>query len=537
MSHLRYVDDEGRLQLRSIDTEAFVIGRAPSCQLTFDTETISREHARIDLEKDGRFRLRDLGSRNRTFVNGELITETLLTTGDMIRTGDRVFEYLDDGAAAGRLDEEFLTPDRNEPPNCEWIKIKAPLALTLMQIEQLSGIASDQALTARAEDIASAALSQILLDLGADRGVIALRGENKTEIKSVAHRGMARQQGGSRMPVSQTFTLAPLLQGVGGRYPQTAAQIDTKLGFAATALVAPLMFRGQAIGVIYVDRPHSRKHFAPAGLQQLMAYGAYVGAMLGEASRKLARHAPREGLAWMSTLRRMHNALSSSISGSDTFDVLSRLYPGRVRCGDLGDVIHLDERRCCVLIVDGGGHGMTGLAQAQMIRGAVRAAVGVSEDVVSDASPLFEALNRMTAALKTRQVIPILLVTIDMASGKVSYINAGCSPPLLLVGAGRLVTLDQPSLVIGVDPDYAYETTRVDLPESFRLVCHTDGLIHANNAGGEPLGDTRLHEALLDKNAFASAEALLARIANVWSTHLVSAQPDDDALVVVVGRG
>jgi hypothetical protein len=37
------------------------------------------------------------------------------------------------------------------------------------------------------------------------------------------------------------------------------------------------------------------------------------------------------------------------------------------------------------------------------------------------------------------------------------------------------VTLDQSSLVLGVDVDYIYDTTRVDLPEVFRVVCYTDG--------------------------------------------------------------
>lgn len=137
-----------------------MIGRAATCQLVFDDDMTSREHVRIDLEGDSRFRIRDLGSRNKTFVNGELITETLLTAGDVIRVGDHVVEFIDDEAEHRTLDLEFLTPDRTEPPNCEWIKVKAPLSLTGAQIEQLALLGSDQALTARPEDIASAALGR-----------------------------------------------------------------------------------------------------------------------------------------------------------------------------------------------------------------------------------------------------------------------------------------------------------------------------------------------------------------------------------------
>ena len=54
-------------------------------------------------------KLRDLGSRNRTYVNGELVTETLLCPGDIIRTGDRVLEYLDDSATPDRLADRKST--------------------------------------------------------------------------------------------------------------------------------------------------------------------------------------------------------------------------------------------------------------------------------------------------------------------------------------------------------------------------------------------------------------------------------------------
>ncbi|GAF68333.1 unnamed protein product, partial [marine sediment metagenome] len=294
MAALRYLDASGQLQIRTLDTEHFVIGRASTCQLVIADDMISREHLRIDLESEGRFRIRDLGSRNRTHINGELTTETLLTSGDIIRVGDYVFEYLDDASTPERIDLEFLTPDRTEPPNSEWVKLKAPLSLTIQQIEQLSQLFGDQPLTARAEDIAHAAIGEIILDLQAERGLIALRGEGKTDLRPLAHRALKRPVSGSMTPVSQSFVFAPLLQGVAGRYPQTSGQINTKLGYAVTGIVAPLTFRGDVIGILYVDRPSSKRPFTSAGLQYCVAAGAQIGAMLAGASRKLVRSAARE---------------------------------------------------------------------------------------------------------------------------------------------------------------------------------------------------------------------------------------------------
>ncbi len=536
MAILRYIDDHGHLVTQSLDSEHFVIGRADTCQLFFDSDMISREHLRIDLEPDGRFRARDLGSRNKTLVNGELITETLLATGDIIRVGDRVIEFVDEAPGKDRPELDFLTPDRNEPPNSEWVKVKAPLSLTLVQVEQLAQLYGDQPLTARAEDIANAALGRIVLDLHADRALIALRGEKKTDLRPLAHRALGPTTNVSRTPVSQTFMLTPLLQSVGGRYPQTAGQLNSKLGYAAAGVVAPITYRSEVIGVLYVDCPSTKKPFPSSAIQYCLAAGAHIGAMLGEASRKLARYAPREGLAWMTNIRRLQESLTTTIGSNETFQSDMKRLPGRARCGDFADVIPLDEQRCVVIVIDGGGHGVGGIAQAAAIRSAIRIAATLSEDVVSDPSVLFNTLNQMVASSTSRQVFPCLFVGIDMAIGKLTYINTGAKAPLLMTAPGRLLTMDQPSLVLGVDPEFMYEPTRVDLPETFRLVCCTDGVAEATNGGGEPFSDEKLHEALLDRDAFATVSSVVNKIHQAWSSHLGGTQPDDDALILVVGR-
>ncbi len=537
MALLRYLDGNGQLCTKALDTEHFLIGRADACQLSFDDDQISREHARIDLEREGRFRIRDLGSRNKTYVNGELTTETLLSAGDILRIGDHVIEYLDDNGATEKIDLEFLTPDRTEPAHCDWVKIKAPLSLTTAQIERLSNVLGDQPLTARIEDVADVALGQLILDVQAERGFIALRGEGKLDLLPLAHRALKRPSGGSLTPVSQSFVFAPLLQGVSGRYPQTAGQVSLKLGYASTAIVAPLSYRGDIIGVVYLDRPGSKKPFPSTSLQYCCAAGALVGAMIAESSRKLARSAVREGAAWMTTIRRLQTALTAPVQSSESFPVGMHVSPGRARCGDFADVIQVDEHRCAGFIIDGGGHGVTGITQAHAIRIALRTALTVGDDVVMDPSAVFNAMNEMFAHLPARQILPCTYVGIDMAAGKLVYINAGGTAPLLMVGSGRLVTLDQPALVLGVDPDYLYEVTRADVPDAFRVVCHTDGLTEGASGSGEPFGDERFHEILLDRETFVAPEQIVAKIVDARSTHLSGAQPDDDALVLVIGHG
>ncbi|NVJ06340.1 FHA domain-containing protein [Myxococcus sp. AM001] len=63
------------------------IGRSPSCEIPLDDHQVSRKHALISV-LDGQSCIRDLRSRNGTFVNGErLVGEVVLKPGDQVRVG------------------------------------------------------------------------------------------------------------------------------------------------------------------------------------------------------------------------------------------------------------------------------------------------------------------------------------------------------------------------------------------------------------------------------------------------------------------
>jgi pSer/pThr/pTyr-binding forkhead associated (FHA) protein len=75
----------GRLErVVPVDGAAFVLGRAPECDLVLDGASVSRRHARIVREAEG-FVLEDLGSANGTLVNGARAERCPLEVGDELR--------------------------------------------------------------------------------------------------------------------------------------------------------------------------------------------------------------------------------------------------------------------------------------------------------------------------------------------------------------------------------------------------------------------------------------------------------------------
>jgi predicted component of type VI protein secretion system len=72
----------------------FLIGRATDCKVRIASEFVSRHHCGLVVDEDeGAVRVRDLGSRNGTFVNDEVVRgDCDLKDGDKLIVGYIPFE-------------------------------------------------------------------------------------------------------------------------------------------------------------------------------------------------------------------------------------------------------------------------------------------------------------------------------------------------------------------------------------------------------------------------------------------------------------
>ncbi|MDR2748482.1 MAG: FHA domain-containing protein [Bifidobacteriaceae bacterium] len=79
---------EGVVEARYLlNTDSTLIGRNESADILLDDNTISRKHAEI-IRQSGVWSLKDLGSLNGTYVNGERIENSqVINSGDKIQIG------------------------------------------------------------------------------------------------------------------------------------------------------------------------------------------------------------------------------------------------------------------------------------------------------------------------------------------------------------------------------------------------------------------------------------------------------------------
>jgi predicted component of type VI protein secretion system len=74
-----------------VPTPQFLIGRDPQCQLRPASEIVSKRHCAL-LVREGKVVLRDFGSTNGTFLNGEPVTdEREVADGDNLKVGPLEF--------------------------------------------------------------------------------------------------------------------------------------------------------------------------------------------------------------------------------------------------------------------------------------------------------------------------------------------------------------------------------------------------------------------------------------------------------------
>ncbi len=137
-AELKVVGGKQDGSLIPLQTKKFLVGREQDCQLRPSSESVSRHHCVFTLD-DFSVRLRDLGSTNGTFVNGQRVQgQAILQLGDRILIGKLEFEIVIEGAVAAvqhargeasvgsASDAGFLLSDLAETPEA------APLDQTLV---------------------------------------------------------------------------------------------------------------------------------------------------------------------------------------------------------------------------------------------------------------------------------------------------------------------------------------------------------------------------------------------------------------------
>lgn len=99
MARLILIFDDVEIREYPLARQEMLIGRSPGAGIALEDSTVSGRHAVLESEisrnREQRFYLRDLKSKNGTYVEGKRISRAPLRDGDEFRIGWSTFRFLE----------------------------------------------------------------------------------------------------------------------------------------------------------------------------------------------------------------------------------------------------------------------------------------------------------------------------------------------------------------------------------------------------------------------------------------------------------
>lgn len=217
------------------------IGRAPPCEFLVAHASVSRLHAELSHE-DGQWQLRDLDSKNGSFVEGVRITRQSLPVATWLRFGDVTCEFqpLDDAALA-RAERQRAAK-------------RTASAMHLRDVGQQRDF----------PDLLKACLAAVVDLSGTERGFLLMAGPEGLAVRAwlgleaaaLAEPAFLGSVGAVERALRER---SPVVLHDVGLDPQLGHRASVVSGGLRALVSLPLMLDGQVLGVIYADsrRPGS----------------------------------------------------------------------------------------------------------------------------------------------------------------------------------------------------------------------------------------------------------------------------------------
>jgi phosphoserine phosphatase RsbU/P len=499
------------------------IGRHDGCSILLNEGSkVSRWHAAVS-QREGRWYVRDMGSRNGTFLNDAPLSDQPqpLRQGDLLRLCDIVFRFFDAVPQPKRTATTALDATRTvggaDSPRAVMVD-DAPdpsTAPILSKLDVSGGSSGIWQLTVSAE-ARLAALIEISRNLGralaldevlpkvldslfkiflqADRGFIVLETDDG---KLAAPWTKARKGNEEAIRISRTIVRrvmeskeAVLSEDAMSEWTDISQSVaDLRI---RSMMCAPLLdSEGKALGVIQLDTLDQRKQFRREDLEVLASVGVQAGIAIHNAQlheQAIRQKALEHDLA---LAREVQNAFLPRNPPSLNMYRFTAFYsPANHVGGDYYDYITLPDGRVTVLVADVVGHGVA--AAMMMAKVAAEAKFCLASEV--HPATAMSKLNDRITMLEIDRFVTVIMVVLDHTKHEATIVNAGHMPPLWRRADG---TVSEPGtglsgVPVGIVAGFQFKQTTIRLQPGDMLLMYTDGVNEALGVDGKQYTIPRL---------------------------------------------
>ena len=197
--------------------------------------------------------------------------------------------------------------------------------------------------------------------------------------------------------------------------------------------------------------------------------------------------------------------------------------------GDYYDFLELRPGRLALVLADIAGKGISGALLMANLQANLRSQYAVALDSLPQ---LLKSVNQLFYENSSDSSYATLFFgDYDDATRRLSCVNCGHLPPLLLRADGRLERLTATATVLGLFEKWECSVAEVQLASGDTLVLYTDGVTEAESPEGQEFGESRLAETLRAQRNLP-VDSLLETIAAIVQKFSGGEQADDITLVV-----
>jgi serine phosphatase RsbU (regulator of sigma subunit) len=544
MAELTIAGADGNRHRFPIAKDTVTVGRARSSDIFLPDQWLSRHHAEIRRRGED-FYLHDLSSKNGTLLNGERVRdERRLRHGDVVSLGEHHLTFLQREEAKREEEADLEGTRMFSARDLSDIQTKPSVdPEELRRQNRVLGVLS----TAARELLEHRPLQELfgkVLDLlfeavPAQRGaILVLEGvPPQPAVKATLSRhGPPITRVSRSIARRVTDDLKSVLIPNIFEDESLRTQDSIMATGIRSAICAPLWYTAEGrqdtvLGLVYMDSLLGSHDFNEEDLQIVTAL-ANVAAAKIENVRLLEESLEKRRLeADMQVAAEIQRSL---LPGAPPpvpgYDLCGANFPCRTVGGDYFDY-DLDGDALLLGLGDVSGKGTGAALLMTVLRAAVR-------DHWGDGEPggVVTRINRTVCAnVPPNKYVTFVLGRLDLASGVLTYVNAGHNAPVLVRADGRTECLEEGGTVLGLFEGETYRAGTATLEEGDVLLIYSDGVTETWDPDEEEFGEQRLAQ-LVVRERHRDARSLQAAILAELETFARGEKATDDRTLIVLKR-
>lgn len=225
------------------------------------------------------------------------------------------------------------------------------------------------------------------------------------------------------------------------------------------------------------------------------------------------------------------SALPAAIPDNERFHVCACMNAAKEVGGDFYDFYTLNDDKVAFLVADVSGKGIP----AAMF---MMTAKAVLKDLAESGSTVDEVFTRANEKLcssnESGMFVTAWMGVLELDTGKLTYVNAGHNPPLLLHDGEEFQYLkSKPSFVLAGMEGIRYRLQELTLTPGDRIFLYTDGVTEAMDSAQQLYGTERLLQ-YMKQHAAAEPQALLDGLQAELDRFVDGGEQFDDITMLVL---